>query len=324
MSCQDLYDLIIIGGGPAGITAGIYVVRQRLKTLLVTKQFGGQMARKAVDIENYPGFDKISGQDLIARFEQHLRKLSENGSRAVNIEMDEVVKIEREQGRDSPCPVPCFLVLTDGKKQFRSKAVLVASGADPRPLEVPGEKEFLGRGVSYCTACDGPLFAGKTVAVIGGGNAGFEAAIFLSRLAKKVYILERGVSPAADAENQELAWKSGKIKLITSSVLDEIKGTKFVESITYEKKNNNRSEILNLKVDGVFVEIGSVPATSFVKGLVEFNERDEIKVDPETGATITPGLFAAGDVTETRVKQIVVAAGQGTKAALAVSQYLQF
>lgn len=309
----NMFDLIIIGAGPAGITAGIYAARQQLKTLLFTKQFGGQMARKAVDIENYPGFDRISGQHLIARFEQHLRKLPETGSRAIKIEMEEVVKIKKAG--------EVFLVLTESKKQFQSKAVLVASGADPRPLEVPGEKEFLGRGVSYCTVCDGPIFVGKTVAVIGGGNSGFEAAIFLSKSAKKVYILECGLSPAADAENQELAQKSGKIETITDAVLKEIKGKQFVEEIIYEK-NENTSRFITLRADGVFVEIGSVPATSFVKGLVEFNQRDEIKIDPDTGTTITPGLFAAGDVTEVRVKQIVVAAGQGAKAALAAYDYL--
>lgn len=307
-----MYDLIIIGGGPAGITAGIYAVRQNLKTLLVTKNFGGQMARKTVAIENYPGFEEISGQTLIKKFEKHLKK-----QRNVEIERDEVGKIKKRGG--------IFFVKTESKKMFRAKAVIVASGADPRPLEAPGEKEFIGRGVSYCTNCDGPLFADKTVAVVGGGNAGFEAAVFLSRIAKKIYILERGARAKADENNLKRAKKSGRVELIASAVLKEIKGRKFVESIIYEKSGNrSRSAALKaLKVDGVFVEIGSVPATGFVKDLVDFNERDEIKIDLTTCGTKTPGLFAAGDVTVVPLKQIVVAAGEGAKAAIGAYNYLR-
>ena len=164
-----IYDLIIIGGGPAGITAGIYAARQSLNTLLITKEFGGQVARKAVAIENYPGFGQISGLELIQKFEKHLKEFR------IKIKNDSVVKIKKVG--------QFFLVNTEGKNQFEAKAVIVTSGADPRPLEVPGEKEFIGRGVSYCSVCDGPLFKDKTVAVIGGGNAGFEAALFLSNIA---------------------------------------------------------------------------------------------------------------------------------------------
>jgi thioredoxin reductase len=336
MPCQQ-YDLIIIGGGPAGITAGIYAARQRLNTLLLTKQFGGQLALKAVDIENYPGFEKISGLKLIEKFKKHLQE-----QKSIEIEMAEVVKIHRGiqrgtgqgQGRDSPRPSAAaqpsiqsrelsnFIVSTAGKKEFKARAVLVASGADPRPLEVPGEKEFIGRGLSYCAVCDGPVFTNKTVAVIGGGNSGLEAAIFLQRIAKKVYVLERGSKPAADAANQELAKKSGKIEVITNAALKKVKGRQFVEEVLYEKIAGSCPPS-SLKVDGVFVEIGFVPATGFVKDLVDFNERDEIKIDHQTCVTKTPGLFAAGDVSDVKVKQIVVAAGQGTQAALAVYNYLQ-
>jgi len=308
-----MYDLIIIGGGPAGITAGIYAARQKLNTLLITKSFGGQIARKAVMIENYPGFEEISGLELIQRFEKHLRK------QKIDIERDEVTKLKKIKGR--------FNAVTKSKNRFESKAVIVASGADPRPLEVPGEKEFIGRGLSYCVTCDGPLFEGKTVAVIGGGNAGFEAAIFLSKIAKKIYILEYALRVGADQINQEILRKTGKAEVITNAQLKEIKGQKFVDSIVYQDYNppatRKNPKTKTLSVQGVFVEVGSQPATSFVKDLVDFNEKDEIVVDPKTGQTRTPGLFAAGDLDDVPYKQIVIAAGEGAKAALSVYEYLQ-
>lgn len=302
-----LYDVIIIGGGPAGITAGIYAARQRLNTLLITKDFGGQVARKAVLIENYPGFEEISGQELIQRFEKHLRKFK------VDIERDEVTKLRKINNH--------FIVFTGNKNEFEAKAVIIASGADPRPLEIPGEKEFIGRGLSYCVTCDGPLFSDKTVAVIGGGNAGFEAAIFLSKVAKKIYILEGGPEVRADAENQERVRKTGKAEVITNAILKKIQGKQFVDSLIYEDKKTGKT--ITLPLEGIFVEIGSQPSTSFAKGLVDFNERDEIKVEFETYQTKTPGLFAAGDVNIGKYKQIVTAAGEGAKAALATYDYLQ-
>lgn len=306
-----MYDLIIIGGGPAGITAGIYAARQKLNTLLITKDFGGQIARKAVKVENYPGLEEISGKELIERFERHLKK------QKIDIEKDEVIKLEKINNR--------FLVYTRSKNKFESKTVIVASGADPRPLEVPGEKEYLGRGVSYCAICDGPLFANKTVAVIGGGSSGFEAAIFLSKLAKKIYILEFGEKVRADEINQEKVKKIGKIQIITNALVKEIKGNQLVNSLIYQDRKTGKD--INLPVEGVFVEIGSQPATSFVKDLVKFdhliNQLDEIEIDSRTCQTITPGLFAAGDASDVKYKQIIIACGEGAKAALSAYEYLQ-
>ncbi|MBZ9571885.1 FAD-dependent oxidoreductase [Patescibacteria group bacterium] len=306
-----LYDLIVIGGGPAGITAGIYAARQKLKTLLITKDFGGQIARKAVAIENYPGYKEISGIELIQKFKEHLKKFE------IEIEKDSVTKIEKINKN--------FIVSTEDKKQFKARVVIIASGADPRPLEVPGEKEFIGRGVSYCAVCDGPLFKDKTVAVIGGGNAGFEEALFLSNFAKKIYILEYGATVKANETNQEKAKKTGKIEVINSAALKEIKGNKFVNSIVYQDLNSKENK--TLEVQGVFVAIGSRPATFFVKDLVEFNhfinQLDEIEINPRTCETNTPGLFAAGDVSDVKYKQVVIAAGEGAKAALSAYEYLQ-
>lgn len=301
-----VYDIIIIGGGPAGITAGIYAARQKLNVLLITKGFGGQLARKAVAIENYPGFEEISGAELIKKFEKQLRK------QKIDIERDEVKSVKKIGEK--------FIVATKSKNKFESKTAIVASGADPRPLEAPGEKEFLGRGVSYCSVCDGVLFTDKTVAVIGGGNSGFESAIFLSKIAKKIWILQAGEKAKADEKNQERVRRINKIEIISNVQVMEIQGNKFVESLLYRDSKTGKKFIL--PVNGVFVEIGLQPATSFVKDLVDFNERDEIKVDFETFQTRTPGLFAAGDVNVGKYKQIVTACGEGTKAALAAYDFL--
>ncbi len=302
-----MYELIIIGGGPAGITAGIYAARQKINTLLITKDFGGQIAKKAVAIENYPGFEAISGIELVEKFKKQLSKYK------IDIEREEVIKVKKVN--------KSFFILTRSKKEFKAKAVIVASGADPRPLEVPGEKEFIGKGVSYCAVCDGAVFSGKTVAVIGGGNSAFETALFLTNLAKKIYILEYGSEIKADKENQEAVEKSGKVKIITNTALKEIKGDKFVNSLVYQDRKTKEEK--RLDVEGIFVEIGYQPTTFFVKGLVDFNEQDEIKIEFETCQTKTPGLFAAGDVNVGRFKQVTTACGEGTKTALAAFNYLK-
>jgi len=303
-----MYDLIIIGGGPAGITAGIYAARQKLNTLLITKNFGGQIARKVIGIENYPGFEQISGLDLIGKLEKHLRKQD------IDIKMSEVTKVEKKDNS--------FLVwINSNKEKIESRAVIVATGADPRPLKVPGEKEFIGKGVSYCAVCDGPVFADKEVVIIGGGNSGFESALFLMDWVKKIYILEFNPEVKADKENQDLVKKNKKVKIITNAALKEIKGDKFVQSVIYE--NRTTKEEKTLSVDGVFVETGSQPATSFINGLVGFNKRGEIEVAFETYQTKTPGLFAAGDVNTGRFKQIVISCGEGAKTALAAFDYLR-
>ena len=289
------------------MSAGIYSARQKLHTLLITKAFGGQMSKKAVSIENYPGFEKISGLDLVQKFEKHLR------GQGIEIKIDSVNIIKKV--------ADFFDITTGNREQFKARAVIVTSGADPRTLEVPGEKTYIGRGVSYCTTCDGPMFVNKEVAVIGGGNAGFEAAVALNSWAKKIYILEYSPNVGADKINQELVNKINKIEVITEAALKKIRGDRLVNSIVYQNRKTNKEVIL--PVEGVFVEIGNVPATGFVKDLVEFNEKDEIKIDPETNMSKTAGLFVAGDVTNIRWKQIVVAAGEGCKAALSAQAYLK-
>lgn len=302
-----VYDLIIIGAGPAGTAAGIYAARQKLNILMVSKDVGGQVAKKAVDIENYPGFDKISGPDLTKIFREQLEK---NGIKVV---LDEVLKIEKQDKK--------FVIHTEHKKTYEALAIVIATGADPRPLEVEGEKEFIGKGVSYCALCDGPVFKNKTVAVIGGGNSGFESALFLSNYVKKIYILEAGPQAKADKENQELVLRAEKAEMIVNAKILKIEGDNFVKSLTYQDVKTGKE--VTIETDGVFVEIGYSPATAFLKGLVDFSERDEITTDLETYQTKTEGLFAAGDCNKGKYKQIIAAAGEGAKAALAAYEYIQ-
>lgn len=303
-----IYDLIIIGGGAGGITAGIYALRQKMKTLILAKEYGGQMTRKATEVWNYPGFPKISSTDLIEKFVDHLKQ-----QESFEEKITEVVKIKKEANS--------FFITTAENEEIESKAVIIATGADPRPLEAKGEKEFIGKGVAYCVTCDGPLFKNKTVAVIGGGNAGFEAAIFMANYASKIYILEFGAEVKADPTNQEEVEALGKIEIITNASVKEIKGDKMVNACVYEDVKTK--EIKTLDVRGIFIEIGNQPAASFIKDLVDFNKNDEIIVEFETFQTKTPGLFAVGDVNAGKYKQIVTAAGEGCKAALAAYEFIR-
>lgn len=304
---NKIYDLIIIGGGPAGITAGIYSARQRLNTLLITKNFGGQVVRKSVPIENYPALGSISSVDLIQRFEKDLK------SHPIEIKTTSVFKIKKVDDN--------FIVFTEDKEEIKTKAIIITTGADPRPLEIPGEKEFIGKGVSYCVSCDGPIFAKKDLVVAGGGDSAFEAALALSNYANKIYLIEKTNKIRADEKNQEKVKENNKIELIIDATLKEIKGDKFVKEIIYQE-NKTKKEV-SLSVSGLFVEIGSQPATAFIKGLVEFNEKDEIVVDSSNYRTKTEGIWAAGDVNNIPFKQIVIAAGAGALAAMDVSRYLQ-
>jgi len=307
-----VYDLVIIGGGPAGITAGIYAGRQRMKTLLITKEFGGQMAKKSTEVCNYPGFERISGVELIEKFVEHLKK-----QESVEIKFSQIRKIEKEGD--------IFSVLTSEDEKIEAKTVIIATGADPRPLEAVGEKDFIGKGISYCVTCDGPVFRNKTIAIIGGGNAGLEAALFMTNYANKIYVLEFGSEIKADAENKNDVARSDRIEIITNASVKEIKGIPpaggMVGSLVYEDQKTK--EMKTLEVQGIFIEIGSQPATALAKGLVDFTKRDEIVVESETFSTKTPGLYAAGDNNSGPYKQIVTAAGEGCKVALAAYDYLR-
>lgn len=301
-----MYDVIIIGGGPAGITAGIYAARKKLNTLLITKDFVGQVG-KTGPIENYPGLYQISGLELLEKFKNQLKEFK------VEIKTADIGKIRKVQDK--------FIIQTKRKENFIGKSVIVASGRDPRPLEIPGEKELIGKGVSYCEICDAPFFKDKIVVVIGGGNSGFEAAIGLAKFAKKIYILEHSSKVLADGANQERAKKTGKVKVILNAKATKILGTNLVKGLIYEDRIQKKEKALT--IDGVFVMIGQIPATGFIKDLVDFNKIDEVKINSRTCETKTPGIFAAGDVTDVKYKQIVIACAEGAKAALSAYEYLE-
>jgi len=300
-----LYDLIIIGGGPAALTAGIYGARKKLKILILADKPSWQVSSASL-LENYPGFKSIAGSELLKIMREQLE------SYEVEMKDGAVIKIDKKDKG-------IFIAKTKDK-EYSARAMIIASGRLPKKLGVVGEDEFIGRGVSYCATCDAPLFSGKNVAVIGGGNAGLEAALELASYAKKVYILEIGERFSGDEISQERLKKTGKVEFILNARTREIKGEKFVKALVYEDRKTG--EIFNLEVEGIFVEIGSLPSIGFAKDLVEVNEFGEIVINPFGNETKTLGLFAAGDVTNVLYKQIIIAAGEGAKAALSAHKYL--
>lgn len=300
-----MYDLIIIGGGPAGITAGIYAARKKIKTLLITKEWGGQLL-KTNDIQNWPGIESTTGPDLIKQMVEHLKKFE------IEIkEGKEVIDLDQKGNN---------FIVRDNDEEYEAKTVIISTGKIARALDIPGEEKFKGKGVSFCATCDAPMFKDKDVAVIGGGNAGFENALDLTKYANKIYILEFLEEMRGDAVLKDQLEKSGKVEFFVNSAVKEIKGSDFVEGLVYEDRNTGEDK--KLKVQGVFIAIGMVPKAGFVERLVDFDKSGEIKID-RNNKTKTPGIFAAGDITDVKYEQIVIAASEGAKAALAVNDYLQ-
>lgn len=302
------YDVIIVGGSAAGLAAALYAGRREMKTLLLTKDIGGQIAITA-EIENYPGIDKIPGVELAKAFENQARKF---GAEIVMEDVTGVEEVDDAVGQKS------FVVKADSK-EYRGKTVIIATGKTPRSLDVPGEDKFTGKGVSYCATCDAPLFRGKAVAVVGGGNSAFDAVLLLSKIAKKVYIIHRRSEFRAFESVVKEAKKTENVEFVLNSNVEELKGDNFVKSIVV--KDNESGESRELDVEGVFIEIGSEVDTDFVKHLVELDEFRQIMTN-KNAETSYPGIFAAGDVTDTAFKQIVVAAGEGCRAALAAYNYI--
>jgi len=296
-----MFDLTIIGAGPAGITAAVYAARKRMKTLVITKDIGGQAAWSG-DIENYTGYQFITGPDLASKFEEHMKKydikLKEN---------EEVTELKKGSS--------AITIKTD-KFSYEAKTVIVASGKRSRELNVPGEKEFKNRGLTYCATCDGPLFSGKDVAIIGGGNSGLDAALQMIKIANHVYLIDTANKLKGDAIMQEKLKNSKNTTIMNSTNLASIHGDKMVNAITVEQNKKKKK----LSVEGVFVEIGLIPNSGFAKEL-EKNEFGEIKVDSRNRTNLE-GVFAAGDVTDVPEKQIIIAAGEGSKAALTAFRHL--
>lgn len=302
------YELVIIGGGPAGVAAGIYAARKKIKTLLITESFGGQ-SLVSPDVQNWIGETSISGFDLAKKMETHLRSHHDGVD---IITGDLVEKISRQENG--------FSLVTAKGKTLETKTILMASGGSRRKLDVPGEKNFEGKGVFYCSICDAPIMKNKKAVVIGGGNAGLEAVIDLVTYADQVFLLHRRNELKGDAVTQEKIGKNPKVQIILNAEIKEIHGSQFVEKISYLDKNTNEPK--SLDVDGVFVEIGEIPNSHPVADLVNLNERKEIIVDHKTQQSSLTGIWAAGDVTDVLYKQNNISAGDAVKAVLNIYDYL--
>jgi len=300
-------DVVIVGGGPAGLSAGIYCGRAMLETLIVEEKSAGGQLMITDKIENYPGFPEgIGGFELTEKLKEHAKKFG-----AKIKEYNKVEKVVKE-GK-------VFKVFA-GEETITAKAVIWAGGVVPKTLGVPGEKEFLGRGVSYCAVCDGAFFKGMEVAVVGGGDSALQESLFLTNFASKVYIIHRRDSFRAIKILQEKVKEHPKIEVLFNRVVEEVKGNKFVESLVLRNKETNQTE--TLKVSGVFVFIGNSPNVEGVKDLVELSESGFIKTN-ENLETKTPGLFAAGDVREKPLRQVVTAVSDGAISAMSAYHYIE-
>ena len=295
-------DLIIIGGGPAGVAAAVYAARKRLKTVLISEEIGGQSV-VSDGIENWVGSPKISGANLAKSFVAHLDAVK---SDIVSLALGErVVSLAKTGGG--------FSVKTKTGKEFTAKAVLIASGAGRRKLAIPGADKFENKGVTYCASCDGPLFGGQDVAVVGGGNAGFETALQLLAYAKSVTLIHRNAEFKADPVTVEKARAHPNMRIITNAEPTEVMGDAFVTGLKYKDKTTG--DIQELPVSGVFAEIGVMPNTDFAKGIVELDAFGRMHVDPRNQrASGADGVWAAGDCTDELYHQNNIAAGDGVKA----------
>lgn len=299
-----MYDLIIIGAGPAGLTSAIYAIRREMKVLVIGEILGGQMIW-ASEFENYPGYKSISAGDLITNMAEQVKGLG------VEIVNQRVSKIEKKDNN--------FKIITNNGG-YSAKTIILNLGADPRKLNIPGEKEFTGRGVSYCANCDGQFFKNKDVVVVGGGNSAIDAAEVMSKIASKVYVVNNEEKFTGFEALVEKINGIENIEVMHQTEVKEIIGEKTVDKIKIQNKQT--SEEKELVLDGVFIEIGYEADTDWLGGLVEVDKRKQIIVDAKCQTSL-PGVFAAGDVTNVPYKQIVIACGQGAIAALSAYEYLQ-
>ena len=303
---MEKHDVIIVGGGPAGLTAGLYAARSRMDILLLEKLSpGGQVLTTAM-VENYPGFEEaISGPDLVARMERQARRFG------LQVEIKSVEKIAREGNVKK--------VIADGEK-YLSKAVIVATGVEPKLLEIPGEKELRGRGVSYCATCDGPFFRDKEVVVIGGGDSAVEEAIYLTRFAKRVRLIHRRDQLRATKLVQERAFGNEKVEVVWDTVTTSINGEQFVQSVDVKNVKTGRKD--NLETSGVFLYVGVKPNSDLFDFKIDTDQGGFLRTD-ENMRTSVEGIYAVGDVRAKQLRQIVTATGEGATAAFAVEKYLE-
>lgn len=301
---KETFDVLVIGGGPAGASSAIYAARKGIKTGMVVETFGGQVL-ETLGIENVIGTPYVEGPQLMRQVEDHVKQYDVDimkGQRAKSIQINDLIEVELENGA-----------------QLKAKTAILSTGARWRAINVPGEKEFKNKGIAYCPHCDGPLFKDKEVVVIGGGNSGIEAAIDLAGLAKHIYVLEFLPELKADQVLQDKLYSLSNVTVITNAATKEITGSSHVEALTYTDRLTNEEHTLN--VEGVFILIGLMPNTEWLSGTVELSDRGEILVDKH-GATNVDGIFAAGDCTDSAYKQIIISMGSGATAALGAFDYL--
>lgn len=299
---DDRYDVLIIGAGPAGLTAGVYCARKMLKTIIVSENIGGQ-ALESWAIENYMGYRLVTGEDLMKKFEEQVRNLS------IRLELDRVTGIKKENG--------LFVASTASEMKVKARCVIFTQGNRPKKLGVANEEQYLGRGLSICSTCDGPLYREKKIAVVGGGNSALQTAIEMSSIAKSVDLIVRSTI-RADAVYIEKLHAKTNVTVHLNTQITALHGDKFLSSVTIRDDKGTEKDLL---LDGVFIEIGWLPNTDILDGFVALNEKKEIIIDCN-GRTSAPGVFAAGDVTSVKNKQIIIAAGDGAKAALEATEYL--
>ncbi len=290
-----MYDLIIVGAGPAGLTAAIYAARKKINFLLLSEDIGGEPNKTSI-VENYPGFALIEGPELVKKWENHLKSLDPE------IKNEKVIKIE---------DLKTSVKITTQHNLYEAKKVILSLGSVYRQLGVPGEKEFKGKGVSYCSTCDAPLFSGKDVAVAGGGNSALETVLDLEKYAKKIYLINNLDIFRCDRIFLDRIKKSPKIEILNKAEIIEIKGSNLIEKITITQDGQKKE----LEVQGVFVNIGYLPNTELVKDILRLNQSGEIEID-QNNKTSSNNIFAAGDCSSVKFKQIIISAGEGAKALL--------
>lgn len=303
-----VYDLAIIGGGPAGVAAGVYAARKKLKTMFIARDFGGQSI-VSENIQNWIGTTSITGAELAANLKKHLLAYAGN---TLTVKEGISVKTIEKAGTG--------FVVKASKGDFEAKTVLITTGSSRRRLEAKGADMFEHKGLTYCASCDGPLFTDKDVLVVGGGNAAFESAAQLLAYCKSVTLFVRGEKFRADAITVEKVTKHPKLKVFMNTSVIEVKGDKFVSSVVY--KNANTGETNEMPIDGIFVEIGLIPATVFFKDLITLDAWGHIVVDPRTQRASVPGVWAAGDCTDGLYHQNNIAAGDAVKALEDIYLYL--
>lgn len=306
MKQELFFDVIILGSGPAGFSAAIYAARGNVKTaILDISMFGGQPSNY-LELENYPGFSLVGGYDLMEKFEEHVDKFG-----VEKFPMEEIQAIELEGE---------IKTIETIERIFKAKAVIIATGAQPKKLGVAGEKEFLSRGVSYCAVCDGAFYKDKVVTVVGGGNAAVEEAMYLTKFASKVYLIHRRDELRADKIVQERAFKTDKLEFVYDTVVSEIHGTDLVNEIIV--KNVKTNKISSIKADGIFPYIGFTPNSDMFLSMLETNQAGFIKTD-ENMRTSQKGVWAIGDIRTTPLRQVITAAADGAVAACDAVKFLQ-